>query len=163
MNRAQELTAELQAESNSTKKILERIPESKMTWKPHEKSMTLGRLGMHIAELPRWIVRYLETQDYDFGTAAYKPVIPESHAQIMGEFETALSYAVGALKNSSDTELEKHWKALNRGQIIFDLPRREVIQRGLHHLIHHRGQLSVYLRLLGVPLPGMYGPTADER
>ena len=163
MNRGQELAADLQKESRSTKKILERIPEPKMSWKPHEKSMTLGRLGMHIAELPRWVIRYLETDEYDFGAAVYKPVIPDLHAQIMGEFESALADAVRALSNSTDDRLETQWKALNKGQTIFSLPRREAIQGGLHHLIHHRGQLSVYLRLLGVPLPGMYGPTADER
>ena len=163
MNRAQLLADDLRKESSSTKKILERIPETKMTWRPHEKSMTLGRLGMHIAELPRWYVRYLETREYDFGASAYKPVIPESHTQIMGEFETTLANALTALTNSNDDQLNTHWRALNRGQIMFELPRWEVIQRGLHHIIHHRGQLSVYLRLLGIPLPGMYGPTADER
>ncbi|HUL42959.1 MAG TPA: DinB family protein [Bacteroidota bacterium] len=163
MNRAQELVANLQRESHSTKKILERIPSAMLTWKPHEKSMSLGRLGMHIAELPRWMVRYLESTEYDFGTAPYKPVIPESHAQIMDEFTAALANAEAAISRASDTQLKVPWKALNKGQLIFEYPRWEMIQRGLHHIIHHRGQISVYLRLTGTPIPGMYGPSADER
>lgn len=163
MNTAQRLTAELQQEAAKNKLMLERIPESKLSWKPHEKSMTIGRLGMHIAELPNWIVRSLTSEEYEFGAGPYNPNIPQKHAQIMEEFENQLHKAIELLKTASDDMLSRNWKVRKGDKLIYDMPRADIIRRQMNHIIHHRGQLSVFLRLLDVPVPGVFGPTADER
>jgi uncharacterized damage-inducible protein DinB len=163
MNTAQRLIAELQQEAAKNKLMLERIPESKLSWKPHEKSMTIGRLGMHIAELPNWIVRSLTSEEYEFGNGSYNPNVPQKHAQIMEEFENQLHKATEVLKTASDETLSKNWKVRKGDKLIYDMPRADIIRRQLNHIIHHRGQLSVFLRLLDVPVPGVFGPTADER
>lgn len=163
MNTAQRLVAELQQEAAKNKLMLERIPESKLSWKPHEKSMTIGRLGMHIAELPNWIVRSLTSEEYEFGVGSYNPNIPQKHVQIMEEFENQLHKATEILKTASDETLSKNWKVRKGDKLIYDMPRADIIRRQLNHIIHHRGQLSVFLRLLDVPVPGVFGPTADER
>jgi uncharacterized damage-inducible protein DinB len=163
MNTAQRLVADLQQEAAKNKLMLEKIPESKLSWKPHEKSMTIGRLGMHIAELPHWITRSLSSDEYDMGTAPYNPNIPQAHAQIMAEFESQLRKATDILNTASDDALAKTWKFRKGDRVIYDMPRSDVIRRQLNHIIHHRGQLSVFLRLLDVPVPGVFGPTADER
>jgi uncharacterized damage-inducible protein DinB len=163
MNTAQRLIAEIQQEAGKNKTMLERIPESKLSWRPHAKSMTIGRLGMHIAELPNWIVRSLTSEEYDFGTGPYTPNIPQTHAQIIVEFEQQLRSATETLGTASDEVLSKNWRVRKGDKVIYDMPRSEVIRRQLNHIIHHRGQLSVYLRLLDVPVPGVYGPTADEK
>jgi uncharacterized damage-inducible protein DinB len=163
MNTAKRLIAELQQESVKNKTMLERIPESKLSWKPHEKSMSIGRLGMHIAELPNWITRSLTSEEYDFGTGPYNPTIPQTQAQILKEFEHQVQKAIEHLNTASDETLTKNWRVRRGDKVIYDLPRAEVIRRQLNHIIHHRGQLSVFLRLLDVPVPGTYGPTADER
>jgi uncharacterized damage-inducible protein DinB len=163
MNTAQRLIAELQQEASKNKLMLERIPESKLSWKPHEKSMSIGRLGMHIAELPHWISRSLTTDEYDMGNAAYNPNIPQTHAQIMAEFDTQLRKATEILNSASDESLSKSWKFRKGERVIYEMPRADVVRRQMNHIIHHRGQLSVFLRLLDVPVPGIFGPSADER
>jgi len=155
--------AELEQEAAKTKRILERIPADKLTWKPHEKSMTLGRLGMHIAELPNWIKSTVETEGFDFAKSAYKPLVPDTKEQILEQFERSLTTGVETLSKVTEDELRVTWKATRGEQVVFALPRSGMIRNNLSHIIHHRGQLSVYLRLLGVPLPNLYGPTADER
>jgi uncharacterized damage-inducible protein DinB len=163
MTTAQLLTKELQQEAANNKKILDRIPEAQLLWKPHEKSMTIGRLGMHIAELPGWIVRCLTADEYDLGAGPYIPNVPESRAQIMAEFEKTMQRAMDLLSTATDETLEKNWK-LRRGEIVIqDMPRSSFVRRQFGHMSHHRGQLSVFLRLLNVPVPALYGPSADER
>ena len=162
MNTAQRLSAELRQESAKNKIMLERIPASKLSWKPHEKCMTIGRLGMNIAELPNWITRSLASEEYDIGAAPYNPNIPQSHGQILAEFENQLRKAIERLDSASDETLAKNWRVRKADKVIYDIPRAEVIRRQLNHIIHHRGQLSVFLRLLDVPVPGTFGPTADE-
>jgi uncharacterized damage-inducible protein DinB len=154
---------QFQQEAAGTEKILSRIPEDHFTWRPHEKSMTLGRLGMHIAELPRWVVRCVQTESFTFGSDGYKPVFPETLAQIMETFQQSLSDAITALNDASDETMRANWKLMYRDMVLYDLPRTAVIGKELRHIVHHRGQLSVYLRQLNVPLPNLYGPTADER
>jgi uncharacterized damage-inducible protein DinB len=160
---AKELVTELEQEAETTKRVLERIPEAQLTWKPHEKSMTLGRLGQHIAELPQWVVRCLTMDEFVFSDGPYKPVIPETHAQIMQTLEKNMDAAVKALETATDEKLATMWKVRKGERVISERQRFATIRRELRHLVHHRGQLSVYLRLLNVPLPNMYGPTADER
>lgn len=163
MNTAERLIAELKQESAKNKTMLERIPDLKLSWKPHEKSMTIGRLGMHIAELPNWITRSLTSESHEIGTGAYSPNIPKTHAQILAEFDSQLDTAIGHLKNATDDTLAKNWKVTKGDKLIYDMSRAEVIRRQMNHIIHHRGQLSVFLRLLDVSVPPVYGPTADER
>lgn len=163
MSIAQGLIKELQLEASKNKAMLERIPGDKLSWKPHEKSMTIGRLGMHIAELPRWFGRCLSNPEYDMGAAPYNPNIPKTHGDIMAEFDRQLNDAIKILESSQDTKFGESWKFRRGDKVIYEMPRSEVIRRQLNHIIHHRGQLSVFLRLLDVPVPGTYGPSADER
>lgn len=163
MNTAERLIAEIQQESAKNRTMLERIPESRLSWKPHEKSMTIGRLGMHIAELPHWITRSLTLDSYEIGTGSYNPNIPKTQAEILKEFDKQLEAAIGHLAKASDETLSRTWKVSKSDKVVYDLPREQVIRRQMNHIIHHRGQLSVFLRLLEVPVPPTYGPTADER
>lgn len=163
MSLAQILTKQLQIVAAGNKKILERVPADKLTWKPHEKSMTLGRLAMHLAELPHWFNRCAEADHYDFATRPFVPVIPENFAQIMEEHELKLPLAVEALSKVTDEQMQEPW-SLKRGDItVFTMPRLDYMMHALEHMVHHRGQLSVYLRLLDIPVPGLFGPSADER
>ncbi|HUN66301.1 MAG TPA: DinB family protein [Bacteroidota bacterium] len=163
MTTSEAFIAELTQESEGTKSLLLRIPEEHLMWKPHEKSMTIGRLGMHIAELTGWITTCLETPSFDFPAGSYKPFIPSARAQIMEAFDKNLRKAVSVLSVASEEVLARQWKFTVGGQPVFELPRAQVVRGGISHIIHHRGQLTVFLRLLNVPLPGLYGPTADER
>jgi uncharacterized damage-inducible protein DinB len=163
MSMAKEFSKELNQQAANTKKVLERIPEDKLSWKPHEKSQQIGRLGMHIAELPNSIVRAIETEGFDFAAVPFKPVFPNTTAEIMEMFEKSLSKATSLLEKTPDDKLSVVWKALRGDQLVWEMPRSAVIRRTLDHIIHHRGQLTVFLRLLDVPVPGTFGPSADEK
>lgn len=163
MTIAQQFSAELRDQANNTRKVLERIPQDKLGWKPHEKSTTIGRLGMHIAEQPGTIVRTLTTEGIDFAAVPFKPVFPNTTAEIMDTFEKTLKEASDALEKYPDDKLSLIWVARRGEQIAYQMPRSAVVRRALNHIIHHRGQLTVYLRLLDVPVPPTFGPTADER
>lgn len=163
MSIAKTFSIELVQQSANTKKILERIPEDKLTWKPHEKSTAIGRLGMHVAELPNTIVRAIETESFDFAATPFKPVFPNTAAEIIETFEKTLQKATEALEKATDDQLAVTWKASRGAQLVWEMPRRDVIRNTLNHIIHHRGQLTVFLRLLDVPIPKTFGPTADER
>jgi len=155
---------ELKNESASTKKMLEKVPLDKADWKPHEKSMTIGRLATHIAETARWIYTIIEADEFDFATSAFKPHVAASTEDLMNVFNNHLNKALTALENASDEDFEKMWTVKRGGQIFFSIPKKVAIRGwGFNHTIHHRGQLSVYLRLLDIPVPGMYGPSADEK
>lgn len=158
-----QLIAHYQQEANTTRKLLERLPEDKLSWKPHEKSMTLGRLAMHISELPKWVVAIVRMSEFNFATWVNKPIVGEANKQILEEFETNLAKAIHVLEGATDEQLQSNWKVLRGETLVSEMPRENYLRRELSHIIHHRGQLSVYLRLLDVPLPNMYGPTADER
>ena len=158
------LIAELKHESSLTKKMLERVPLEKALWKPHEKSYTLGRLATHIAEIPQWISRVITIDDFDFLVQGFSRHTAESQAELMTIFHDKLDKAIADLETMVDEDFEKKWTLRRGDQIIRELPKRVAIREwGFSHFIHHRGQLSVYLRLLEIPIPGMYGPSADER
>jgi uncharacterized damage-inducible protein DinB len=156
--------AELKHESGLTKNILERVPLDKKDWKPHEKSMTLGRLATHIAEIPRWVREIINIDEYDFLAQTFKPRIAGSQEDLISIYQEHLGNAIGALETQNDDEFNKTW-TLKRGNLILLSTPKKVAIRGwaFSHMIHHRGQLSVYLRLLDVPVPGLYGPSADEK
>jgi uncharacterized damage-inducible protein DinB len=157
------LSAELKQESATTRKMLERVPQDKLDWKPHDKSMTLGRLAGHIAELPSLLQATLAAEEIDFASGQYKPFLPASSSELTETFDKNVAKALELLQNQSDENLQKTWRLRRGEQVLLEMPRKAALRTvGLNHLIHHRGQLSVYLRLLDVPLPSVYGPTADE-
>ena len=157
------LIAELQHEAVSTKKMLERVPAEHLGWKPHEKSMTLGRLASHVAELPHWITRALSGTEFDISTLG-APNQLASAEEMVTFHQQRIEDAVKALEAASDEALGEIWTLKRGDDTVFALPRKVVIRHmAMNHMVHHRGQLSVYLRLLNIPLPGMYGPSADEK
>lgn len=163
MSLNESILGELQYETKVTRTMLERVPEDKLTWKPHEKSMSLGQLSSHIAEIPGWTVYTIEDDELDFAKSNYKPIEITSRDQLLKLFDDNVVKAVDSLKKATDETLMANWKMRSGAQIFFDMPRTQVL-RGfiLNHGVHHRGQLSVYLRLNNVSLPPVYGPTADE-
>ena len=160
----QSLLQELEQESINTRKMLQRVPEEHFGWKPHEKSNTLGRLASHVAEITHWVSRALAVDEYDLAEVNFKPANAATSSELMQIFEDKLAKAKEDLQNATDDVFMQNWKLRRGEQVMFELPKIAVIRSiALNHIIHHRAQLSVYLRLLDVPVPGMYGPTADER
>ena len=158
------LIAELKHESSMTKKMLEKVPMDKKDWKPHERSMTLGHLATHVADTPHWASTIIHVDDFDF-MKDYK-MNPDANTQeeLIATFQLNLDKAIADLNNMSDEDFAKPWTVRRGEQLMFSLPKNVSIRGwAFNHLFHHRGQLSVYLRLLNVPVPGMYGPSADER
>jgi uncharacterized damage-inducible protein DinB len=163
MSLSEPIAAELRREAATTRRMLERVPEDKLAWRPHEKSMTLGRLAGHIAELPSLVVAAVNLDELDFGGGNFQPFTATDVSGLLEKFDTNIAAAAEALEGQTDDHLLKTWRLRRGEQVIFELPRVAVLRSmGLNHIIHHRGQLSVYLRLLDVPLPSVYGPTADE-
>jgi uncharacterized damage-inducible protein DinB len=163
MSLSDALIAELQQEATTTRKCLERIPETTFDWKPHEKSMSMSRLATHVAEMVNWAKEVAEKSEMDFATQEYKPFEPKTTAELVEYFDESLAGATEAIKNTSDEAMMENWKLRNGEEIYFDMPRIQVL-RGMvfNHIVHHRGQLSVYLRLNDIPVPALYGPSADE-
>lgn len=167
MSIAEFLVGEFDHEAGSTRKVLERVPEEHVAWAPHQKSKTLGELANHIAGLPVWVGRALpEKPDYDF-TAPGAPtpgIRPwESKKALLAKFDKNVTDARAIIAATTDAQFMQPWSMKNGGEVVFTLPRLAVIRSMvLSHTIHHRGQLTVYLRLKDVPLPGIYGPSADE-
>lgn len=160
---SQSLIPELQHETASTRKMLERVPFDQWDWKPHDKTMTLGRLASHIATLPEWMTVTINTDELNFAKGDYKPPVPDSKEILLQIFEETSSKALQTLQGASDENLMGQWSLKNGDHTIFTLPRIATLRSFvMNHIIHHRGQLSVYLRLLGISVPGMYGPSADQ-
>ena len=143
--------------------MIERVPEKSFDWKPHDKSMTLGRLAYHIAENPQWVSVTVDKDEIDFAAKDYVEKEAKTTAELLKVFDESLAEAVKCLKNASDEKLMGNWTMRNGEHVYFTMPKIAVLRSFvLNHIIHHRGQLSVYLRILDVPLPQIYGPTADE-
>ena len=162
MTIAESLLPEFDHEMAVTRKLLERVPEDKLAWKPHQKSMTLGQLAQHVATIPMWGKVTLEQPELDLGSGG-QPAPMTTRAELLAAFDTHVRETRAALVGRGDGELNAPWTLKNGGHTIFSMPRTGV-WRGfvMSHLIHHRAQLSVYLRMHDVPLPSMYGPSADE-
>lgn len=157
------LIAELKQEASNTRKMIERVPDENLAWSPHKRSMTLGRLATHIADIPVWFERVLNAEVYDFSTSGYKRDDLDNVQEILNLFDERIAEAKITLGNSTDDILNATWTLKRGEQIYFTLPRKVSLRNfAFNHMYHHRGQLSVYLRLLDIPVPGMYGPTADE-
>lgn len=155
-------TEELEREAATTRKMLERVPADKYDWKPHEKSMELRKLAAHVAELPGWVSLTLTTSELDFATSPYTPYPVETNADLLAYFEKSLVDGKAELAKATEEQLELPWTLRNGETIYSTEPKREVIRMSLSQIIHHRAQLGVYLRLLNIPIPGSYGPSADE-
>lgn len=151
---------EFDQEMPVTRRLLERVPEEKAAWKPHEKSFPLGHLAQLVAWMPGWIATTLRQTEIDLATGEGYSL--ESTETLLRAFDDRVEAARGALEDVTGSELDVPWSLKHGEQVLFTLPRGEVVRQHLNHLIHHRGQLTVYLRLVDVPLPSIYGPTADE-
>jgi len=162
----QMLLPEFDVEMAKTRQTLERVPEDKFGWKPHEKSMTLVRLAGHIAEMPGWAVYTVNTDSLDVAPVnepKYEPPKINSRKDILEIFDKNVKEARAAIERASDENLGQPWTLLGGGKTIFTMPRVAVLRSMvMNHIIHHRGQLGVYLRLNNVAVPGPYGPSADE-
>lgn len=157
--------AEIKHEASLTKKMLERVPLDKKDWKPHEKSMSLGRLATHVADINHWVSDIIHIDDFDFmKDFNFKTVTAASNEELLEIFHTTLDKAIADLSAMNDEDFVKTWTVRRGDQVMFNTPKKISIRNwAMNHMIHHRGQLSVYLRLLDVPVPGMYGPSADEK
>lgn len=156
------LLKELDMEAAITRKMLSRIPDDKYDWKPHEKSMSIRQLAGHIAEIPGWIPLGLNTNELDFAKGDYKPNIVNSTQEVLDVFEQSVASAKSSLENATEEDLLPTWTMRSGDQIHAVLTKYEVIRHAFSQIIHHRAQLGVFLRLLNVPIPGTYGPSADE-
>lgn len=165
MSIATSFIGELKQEAAITRKLLERVPMDKCDWKPHEKSMSIGRLATHIAETIHWISVILGPDQFDFA-ANPAPVrhVAADNAELINILETNLEKAIQSLSAATEADFEKDWIIMRGEQEIMRSKKKVAIRAwGISHQVHHRGQLSVFLRLLDVPVPGIYGPSADER
>ena len=159
-------SAQLEREAVPTRRAVERVPEGRPEWKPHEKSMPLGYLSTLVATMPSWIAMQITQDELDLsppGGAGYKPPATATNRELLQAFEDSVAKAREALRSTTDEHLATPWRLLVAGQVVLESPRHVVIGDTFTHLAHHRGQLTVYLRLLGVPVPSIYGPSADEQ
>lgn len=151
-------------ETKTTRRHLERLPNDKLDWRPHEKSYTAGALASHIVECIKWTPDIFTKNELNFDPATYKPYLAASTAELLEAFEKAVADGKQVLAAADDEAAMQMWSLKFNGKPLFERPRIDVMRDfTLSHLIHHRGQFSVYLRLLDVPVPGSYGPTADEQ
>ncbi len=152
---------EFDVEMASTRKLLERVPSDKAAWKPHEKSFSLGHLAQLVSWMPGWIATSLREDHIDLGKQSGYSI--ETTETLVAMFNANVRDARTALETVMGPALDESWSLKHGERVLFTAPRGEVVRQHLNHLIHHRGQLTVYLRLVNVPLPSVYGPTADER
>ena len=152
---------EFEQEMATTRRLLERVPDEKGAWKPHEKSFSLGHLTQLLAWMPGWIGTSLRKTEIDLASGGEYSLEPTS--TLLALFDENVRSAHEALEQVTGPELDVPWSLKRGEEVLFTLPRGLVVRQHLNHLIHHRGQLSVYLRLIDVPLPSIYGPTADEK
>ena len=156
------LLPEFEREMENTRKTLERVPEDKFAWKPHEKSMALGRLAQHLTEIPGWGRETLTKESVDM-SGPYQPPKVETRQQLLDIFDRNQTEVRDLLKKATDQDFMKPWALLSGGKTIFSMPRVAVWRAFImNHMIHHRAQLGVYLRLNNIPVPSIYGPSADE-
>jgi uncharacterized damage-inducible protein DinB len=167
MSIAESMLPEFDHETATTRMLLERVPEEKADWKPHVKSYSLGQLAIHIATLPHWAPVTLKQTEFDTnppGGSKYIPPPFESLAHMLATYDEGVKAARAMLAATTDAEFMVPWTLKSAGRTVFSMPRAGVFRSFiLNHAVHHRGQLSVYLRLCDVPLPNIYGPTADTQ
>lgn len=160
MRKAQGMLPEFEQEMATTRRLIERVPTEKGAWKPHPKSFALGHLAQLVATMPGWITQTLRDTSIDLASGPGYSF--ETTETLLGQFDRHVREASAALDSATDEDLTVPWSLVNGEQVLFTSPRGQVVRMTINHLIHHRGQLSVYLRLIDVPVPSIYGPTADE-
>lgn len=159
------LSAELDREVERSRRALAEIPEGKYEWKPHDKSMILGYLAMMVATIPSWIVMEIKQNDLDVAPAdggKMEQKRMETSAELVAALDKSAAEARAAFAETNDEHLKTSWRLLARGNVVLEAPRYEMIQDTINHWAHHRGQLTVYLRLMGAKVPAIYGPSADD-
>ncbi|TZF83211.1 DinB family protein [Pedobacter sp. BS3] len=156
------LLKEMEQEAQTTRKMLSRVPADKFNWQPHPKSMILKRLATHVAELPSWVTMTLTTSELDFASSPYNPKDIKSTEELVNYFEECWADGKAHLEKAQESDLTGSWTLRNGDEIYSTSTRYEVIRMAFCQIVHHRAQLGVYLRLLDIPLPGSYGPSADE-
>jgi uncharacterized damage-inducible protein DinB len=150
-------------ETKATRRLLEQIPGGKAEYKPHDKSMPMGRLAVHMATLPRFLITMLTTPSLDLSSMKWPPMVFESRAKVLADFEALIADARQGLAGATDPQLNQHWRMTWGEKVIADQPRSLLYYTMfLNHMVHHRAQLGVYLRLNDLPVPALYGPTADD-
>jgi uncharacterized damage-inducible protein DinB len=152
---------ELEAEVTATRKCLERIPVELFDFKPHEKSMPLGYLAVLVAEIPSWITHIIETGEIDLAT--FEHFQPKNQGELASHFDENVEGAKKALQKVTDEVLAETFNLKNQGQVVFSASKRENIEPAINHMVHHRGQLTLYMRLNDIPVPSIYGPSADDQ
>ena len=163
MTIAQQMLAELQAEAITTRKMLALFPFEKSDYKPHEKSMPMGNLARHIAEIYGWAKECVQDDELDFAKPNFVPEVLTNTEELLALFDKRLATSKGILEKTTDEEMAKPWIMRSGETIYFTMPKTQVMRTWvLNHSVHHRAQLGVYLRLLDIPIPGSYGPSADE-
>ena len=164
MGLGESILAEFTREAQTTRKMLERLPEGKGDWKPHEKSMSLGRLAMHLCEIPGFFCGIFDGEELVRTPGSAPPRVAHSSAEALSVFDASVAAFTDKLNRFPDARLLDTWRFVVGGHVALELPRIAAIRAMvLSHSIHHRGQLSVYLRLLDIPVPGAYGPSADDK
>jgi uncharacterized damage-inducible protein DinB len=163
MNIIDGIIQELRHERVSTREVINRIPEDKWDWKPHEKSMAMGQLASHIVETFGWTESILGMDTFELDMETYKPYVASSKAELLNTFDQKVDAAIALMTGQSDEHVLGIWKMVAGGQVTIEMPRIGVIRMfTISHTIHHRAQLSMYLRLNDIPVPSIYGPSADE-
>jgi uncharacterized damage-inducible protein DinB len=162
MSVTKSLLRELEKEAVITRKMLERVPMDNRDWKPHEKSMTLGQLATHIAEIPGWIGMVINTDGLDFAANPYQPTAITNTGDLITFFEKSLETGKRELDAMPEEKLKEIWTLRSGDQVYTADPKDETLRGCFCQVVHHRAQLGVYLRLLNIPIPGSYGPSADE-
>lgn len=166
MNLTELLASELEREAARSRRALQEMPEDKKDWKPHEKSMQFGYLSELVATMPSWIALGINRDELDLnppgGSNIKRPTL-NTRADYLAAHEKAVDDAKAALKGATEEHLMKPWRLLVAGNVVSETPRHEMLRDAINHLAHHRGQMTVYLRLLGAKVPAIYGPSADDR
>ena len=160
MSRADELLPEFDEEMKATRRVLERVPSDKGEWKPHPKSFSLAHLAQLVSWMPGWLTNILQETSLNLGTAGRYST--EKTETLLAGFDKVVGEARAAIVAAQDSDYEVVWSLKHGDNVLFSAPRKVVVRQTISHLSHHRGQLTVYLRLLDVPVPSIYGPTADE-
>ena len=165
MNLTEFLRAEVDREVERSRRALEQVPEGKYDWKPHEKSMIFGYLTNMVATIPTWIAMQITQDELDVAPAdgsKFEQKKLETKADFLTALDEAAAGARSAFEKTTDEHLRTSWRLLARGQVVMEAPRYEMIQDTINHWTHHRGQMTVYLRLMGAKVPALYGPSADD-
>ena len=161
MSLSEPLLREFDEEMKTTRRVIERVPSEKGEWKPHAKSFSMAHLTQLTATMPGWITRIIQGKDIDLGHS--DPYKTQTTASLLEQFDKLVKEAHAAIAASKDEDYAKPWSLKMGERVLLTLPRGVILRQTINHLVHHRGQMTVYLRLLDVPVPSVYGPTADER